>query len=140
MALKIEIQGAEALIKGLEKLQVDAERIVSEEIETGVQVIRTDAVNQAPVDTGLLRVSITAESQGLSGAVATKTPYAGYQEFGTGGEVDIPEGWEQIAEQYKGRGERTVNMSPQPFMNPAFESNVPRIIDNINRRIADELK
>lgn len=140
MAVRIEIQGAKGVIKSLEKLTASAKEIVSEEIDIGVQDIRTDAVANAPVDTGLLRASINAESSGMAGEVYTKTPYAGYQEFGTGGDVDIPEGWEEVAEQYRGRGERTVNMPPQPFMNPAFERNAPKIVERINGRIKDELK
>lgn len=140
MAVRIEIQGEKGVIKSLEKLTASATEIVSEEIDIGVQDIRTEAVNRVPVDTGLLRASINAESSGLEGVVYTKTPYAGYQEFGTGGDVDIPEGWEQVAEQYRGQGVRTVNMPPQPFMNPAFERNAPKIVERINDRIKDELK
>lgn len=140
MAFRIEIQGAEALIKGLNKIAISVQSIVEEEIEVGVQDIRTDAVNAAPVDTGNLRASIQAESEGLEGEVFTRVPYAGYMEFGTGGDVDVPEGWEEVAEQYRGQGIRTVNITPRPFMNPAFEANAPKIIDNINRRIGNELK
>lgn len=138
--LKIEVQGAKALVKGLKKLSVQARAIVEEEIEIGVQDIRTDAVLNAPVDTGRLRSSIQAESQGLQGEVSTNVPYAGPMEFGTGGEVDVKPGWEEIAEQYRGKGERTVNIRPRPFMYPAMEKNTPKIIKNINKRIDDELK
>lgn len=139
-ALKIEVQGAKALIKGLKKLSIDARSIVEEEIEVGVQDMRTDAVANAPVDTGLLRASITAQSQGLEGEVSTNVPYAGPMEFGTGSEVNIQPGWEDIAEQYRGKGIRTVNIRPQPFMYPALEKNAPQIIKTINKRIDDELK
>lgn len=140
MPVRIEIQGAQAVIKGLNGLVENARYIVEEEIEIGVQDIRTDAVVAAPVDTGALRASIQAESQGLEGEVYTKSPYAGYMEFGTGGEVDVPEGWEEVAEQYRGQGVRTVNIKPRPFMAPALEANAPKIVGNINKRIGDELK
>lgn len=139
-ALKIEVTGAKALIKGLKKLSIQARSIVEEEIEVGVQDMRTDAVANSPVDTGLLRSSITATSQGLEGEVATNVPYAGPMEFGTGGEVDVQPGWEEIAEQYRGNGIRTVNIRPRPFMYPAMEKNAPKIIKTINKRIDDELK
>lgn len=138
--LKIQVQGADALIKGLKKLSIAAKSIIEEEIEVGVQDIRTDAVLAAPVDTGRLRSSINAESKGLEGKVSTNVPYAGYMEFGTGGEVDVQPGWEDIAEQYRGKGERTVNIAPRPFMRPALENNAPKIIGNINKRIDGELK
>lgn len=137
--LKIEVIGAEALIRGLEQLPVKVRGILEDEIAVGVQDIRTDAVSYAPVDTGLLRGSIRAESEGLEGEVSTNVPYAGPMEFGTGGEVNIQPGWEEIASQYKGRGVRTVNITPRPFMRPALEQNTPKIIKNINGAIDDEL-
>ena len=139
-ALKIEVQGAKALIKGLKKLSTDARSIVEEEIEIGVQDIRTDAVANAPVDTGLLRASITAQSQGLEGEVATNVPYAGFMEFGTGGEVNIQPGWEDIAEQYRGKGNQDGQYQAAPVHVPCIEKNAPRIIKTINKRIDDELK
>ena len=137
--IKLQVDGANALIKGLKKMSSDAVRIAEEEIEAGVQDIRTDAVAAAPVDTGRLRSSITAESQGLEGEVSTNVEYAGYMEFGTGGEVDVQPGWEDIAEQYRGSGERTVNITPRPFMRPAMEKNAPKIVERINTRINNDI-
>lgn len=138
--LNIQIEGASALIRGLTALSGVVEQIVGEEIEAGVQDIRTDAVMFAPVDTGRLKASIEAEASGLYGEVKTDVGYAGHMEFGTGGEVDVREGWEDIAEQYRGQGKRTVNIAPRPFMRPALEKNAPKIIERINDRIGKELE
>ncbi len=139
MALKIEIQGANALLKGLKKLTAAAESIVEEEVEVGVQDIRTTAVSLVPVDTGRLRSSITAAYQGLTGEVSTNVKYAGAMEFGTGGSVDVKPGWEEVAEQYRGKGIRSVNIAPRPYMRPALEQNAPLIVGRINDRIKREL-
>lgn len=138
--LKIEIEGANALIQGLKGLGDAVQGIVEEEIEVGVQDIRTTAVSLVPVDTGRLRSSIQAESSGLTGEVSTNVEYAAYMEFGTGGDVDVRPGWEEIAEQYRGSGQRTVNIAPKPYMRPALEVNAPKIVGSINRRIGEELK
>lgn len=137
--VKIEIEGADALIRYLGGFNDQIAEIVSEEIEIGVEMIRNGAIQLAPVDTGRLRTSIQAEASGLSGEVKTNVEYAGYMEFGSGGSVDVRPGWEEIAEKYRGKGERTVNIVPRPFMRPAFEKNVPEIMDQINDRIGKEL-
>lgn len=137
--VNIEIEGADALIGFLGGLSDQVADIVSEEIEAGVQSIREDAVKLAPVDTGRLRSSIQAEASGLNGEVKTNVEYAGYMEFGTGGNVDVKPGWEEIAEKYRGKGERTVNIAPRPFMRPALEKNAPEIMNQINDRIGKEL-
>ena len=46
--------------------------------------------------------------------------YSAYHEFGTGRLVSIPDGWEEMAAQFKGKGIREVNIMPRPFMRPAF--------------------
>lgn len=137
--VSIEIEGADALISFLGGLSGQVTDIVSDEIEAGVEQIRNDAIQLAPVDTGRLRTSIQAEASGLSGEVKTNVEYAGYMEFGTGGNVDVRPGWEEIAEKYRGKGERTVNIAPRPFMRPALEKNTPEIMKQINDRIGKEL-
>lgn len=137
--VNIEIEGANALINYLGDLSGQVTEIVSDEIEAGVEQIRNDAIQLAPVDTGRLRTSIQAEASGLRGEVKTNVEYAGYMEFGTGGSVDVRPGWEEIAEKYRGKGMRTVNITPRPFMRPAFEKNVPEIMSQINDRIGKEL-
>lgn len=133
--LNIEINGADAVIRLLKGLPKEVEDIVSVEIEVGVQDIRTDAMSLIPVDTGRARNSINAESKGMSGEVSVDVEYAGYLEWGTGGEVDVPAGWEEMAEKWRGQGKRTVNMPPRPFLRPAFEKAVPNIVKNIGNEI-----
>ena len=51
-----------------------------------------------------MRNSIHAESalNGLTGRVVVDASYAPYVEFGTGGKVSVPSGYESFAMQYKG--------------------------------------
>ena len=76
---------------------------------------------KAPVDFGTLQNSINWQKvNDLDYNVGTKIPYAPFMEFGTGGLVDIPSGWEGMAEPFKGKGIKQVNLTPQPFMYPAY--------------------
>lgn len=54
-----------------------------------------------------------------------------YVEFGTGSEVDVPEGLEDYAMQFKGDGVRQVNLPAQPYLFPAWESYRPKYIEEI---------
>lgn len=80
----------------------------------------------APVDYGTLRSSLKftkvapLEYEIVSSGAGSE--YAPYQEFGTGGLVNIPAGLENEAAKYKGKGERQINMRSQPFFfAPAFK-------------------
>ena len=76
---------------------------------------------KAPKDFGTLHLSINWEKvDDLDYNVGTRMPYAPFQEFGTGGLVNIPLGWEEMAIRFKGKGIRQVNLTPQPFMYPAY--------------------
>lgn len=88
--------------------------------------IEATAKRLAPYDKGKLRQNIVwtqpmeREPGIIRHIVQALMPYSAYQEFGTGGFVDVPEGWESIAIKFKGKGKRQINMKPQPFMYPAF--------------------
>ena len=117
----------------------EIEELLEAEISDAVLNIQGGAIKDAPVDEGFLKASIRAESEGLSGKVWTKIPYAPYQEFGTGGLVDIPAGWEEYAIKFKGAGIRQVNMKPQPFLYPNFFKYGRELIVNLDKGI-DALK
>ena len=62
----------------------------------------------APIDNGTLRQSIhqtaTIGGKGLEYNVGTNLPYAPYMEFGTGGKVDVPIEFQDMANDAKGKG------------------------------------
>lgn len=119
----IRIQGLNELAQTLkavaEKVPQQTKVITA---KSGLDLQRR-AKKDAPVDTGKLRQSINYESQDegftavvtAGGAIA---PYAPYVEFGTGGLVEVPDGWEGIAAEFKGEGKRTINLKPQPYLIP----------------------
>ena len=83
------------------------------------------AKQKAPHDLGYLAQNIGHEPVvGLrDGNIGTKiysnAPYSAYHEFGTGTMVDVPDGWHDVAIQFKGKGIRQVNIKARPFLIPS---------------------
>lgn len=142
MDLRVRVDGAKALISGLEKLSRDVAGVVTDEIEATLASTQADAIANTPVEFEALRASIMMEMNpaDLSGEVYSTSSYAGYQEWGTGGNVDVPNGWEDMALPWKGKGVKQINLKPQPFMYPAFEKNVPDLIRNLKDEIGRRLR
>lgn len=80
------------------------------------------AKNRVPVDTGKLKQSIyhKMDYSKAIGEVGATEDYAPYIEFGTGGNVAIPNGFDELAGKFKGSGKRKINRKAQPFLIPAF--------------------
>jgi len=69
----------------------------------------------------------------LTFSVEAKAKYSAYIEFGTGGQVSIPAGYEDLAMMFKGRGLRTINIRPQPFLIPSYENEKPKLIQRLKK-------
>jgi HK97 gp10 family phage protein len=65
---------------------------------------RNEAVKKAPAAFGKLRQQIGIESSNdYEKKVVSNADYSAYVEFGTGGKVDVPSEWQQIANEAKGK-------------------------------------
>jgi HK97 gp10 family phage protein len=111
------------LIKQIYSFGDEAKRMaVSITNSTAENIIR-DAKQKVVVDLGQLRQSIgktTARVAYNKSFVFANAPYAAYVEFGTGGKVKIPKGFGEIANKFKGKGARQINLRPRPFLIPAY--------------------
>ena len=101
----LNLSGMENLTKRLKTIQDDLTKGVAEEISASTMKIEKDAKRNAPVNIGTLRQSIHGEStlNGMTGKVTVDASYGAYVEFGTGGKVKIPSGYEEFAGQFKGK-------------------------------------
>lgn len=101
----LNLSGMENLTKRLKTIQDDLTKGVAEEISASTMKIEKDAKRNAPVNIGTLRQSIHGEStlNGMTGKVTVDASYGAYVEFGTGGKVKIPAGYEDFAAQFKGK-------------------------------------
>lgn len=93
-----------------------AELVVS---KTGHDMQATAQVN-CPVDTGLLRSSISLDMQGLGFELGPTVDYGGFVEEGTDGPYLIHNafGW-GITVEHPGN-------SPEPYLAPAFDHHLPQ--------------
>jgi HK97 gp10 family phage protein len=116
------------LLKQIDSFGDDAKRMAVSITNVTADDIVSDAKNKAPVDLGQLRLSIKktdATIQNNSSLIFSNAPYSAYVEFGTGGKVSIPKGFEELASKFKGKGRKKINIKPQPFFIPAYLQNIP---------------
>lgn len=118
MANSLEAQVATLNQRFLKK-SVELSTLLHVALEEASILVEGRAAALAPVDTGLLRRSIThrvIERKGYPiGQVGTNVEYAAYQEFGTS------------------------KMAPQPYLMPALRESRPLVKDIVARRLKTAL-
>jgi HK97 gp10 family phage protein len=134
-----KIEGLDALIKRLGGLGPQLSKEVALEVNASALAIQSKARRDAPIDYGILRNSIQLKE--INGkdkvmyTVGSVLRYAPYVEFGTGGLVSVPAGYEDFAMQFKGKKGVKINLKPRPYLIPAFESQIPILRKNIQNVI-----
>jgi HK97 gp10 family phage protein len=95
------------VLKRFDTLESKVKEDVKAEINASALNIQSGAKRLAPVNFGQLRNSIYLKEQkvekGIIFTVGAKASYAAYVEFGTGGKVSIPAGFEELASGFKGK-------------------------------------
>jgi HK97 gp10 family phage protein len=139
--ISFKIEGLDALIKRLGKLPPKIAKEVAMEVNASALAIQSKAKRDVKVDNGTLRNSIQLKEVNVGTkivyTVGSALKYAPYVEFGTGGEVNVPAGYETFAIQFKGKGIRKINLRARPYLIPAFESEIPILRKNIKNVIAN---
>jgi len=137
--ISFKIEGLDALIKRLGKLAPEIAKEVAMEVNASALAIQSKARRDVKVDNGILRNSIQLKEintgDKIMYTVGSRLKYAPYVEFGTGGTVSVPAGYEDFAIQFKGKGIRKINLRPRPYLIPAFESEIPVLRKNIQNVI-----
>lgn len=119
--VKLEVQGLNETINRLKKAGKDIAVETDAELQAAAVNVERVASQRVPVDTGRLKNAISQRKVGnMSYEIVAQTNYAAYVEFGTGTGVDVPNGLESYAMQFKGKGVRKVNRRAKPFMFPAL--------------------
>jgi HK97 gp10 family phage protein len=139
--ISFKIEGLDALIKRLGKLSPKIAKEVAMEVNASALAIQSKAKRDVQVDNSTLRSSIQLKeiNQGskIVYTVGSALKYAPYVEFGTGGLVNVPAGYESFAMQFKGTKGYKVNLRARPYLIPAFESEIPILRKNIKNVIAN---
>lgn len=128
---ELKVTGIEQLQNRIKKLSEAVKVEVVKEIQASGEVIRNAAVVRVPVDTGFLKNSISVKNLDNGVENVAQKDYSAYVEFGTGTKVDVPAGLEDYAIQFKGKGERQVNLPARPFMFPSYFEEKPRLIKRL---------
>ena len=102
-----DIGNLSEVLKRFDTLDTKIQQEVKDEINASALNIQSGAKRLAPVNFGQLRNSIYLKEQkvekGVVFTVGAKASYAPYVEFGTGGKVSIPAGFEELASGFKGK-------------------------------------
>lgn len=155
MAKGFEIKGISDLLNKLEDLSVDAlQEIDAEMTATAFSIAKKAKQNVSNIprvgasgeqrvttDVGGIAQRIDVENKPFDKAIKVNANYAAYVEFGTGALVDVPQGLEDYAIQFKGKGVRQVNLPARPFLFPAtkietkdLEKRLKTIIESEGRK------
>jgi HK97 gp10 family phage protein len=107
-SITFDIVGINKVMDTLHKFNKQTQIELKEEVAASALKIQSDAKKNAPVNLGTLRQSIYLESEIKSEyqykfTIGSKASYAAYIEFGTGGKVSIPKGFQSYASQFKGK-------------------------------------
>ncbi len=122
MAFGLNLTGIKEVKNALKTMDKHLRQDVGDEINASALTIQSSAKRLAPVDLGFLRNNIALVPIGdLTFSVEAKAKYSAYIEFGTGGQVSIPAGYEDLAMMFKGRGLRTINIRQQPYQSYYYD-------------------
>lgn len=146
----MSINGVESLLSKLDRLGVNSEEVLYKSLQKQGELVKGQAKELCPKDTGDLKKSIRKSTKRYKGKIVarvyTNSDHATYVEFGTGkaGERTNKNNNVNVAyKQDKWRvnipnvGYRWIEGQPaQPYLYPALKNNEGKIMENIK----DELK
>lgn len=121
--LTLNLQGLPDLLAKLDRMDIAAQQaILLPAVEEGAEILRADAANRAPRDTGAL-------AEGMTMTVVKKEPHY----------VSVKVGPDR--KQFYGRfiENGTAHIAPRPFLGPALTTNRERILTLIRERIANAI-
>ncbi len=108
MPITFQIKNLQQALKGIDKYSADVKQAVDDELTATAHEVVGMAQSLAPVDDGNLRANIrVARDEPMNKVIESAASYSAYQEFGTGGNVNVPaepEGLAEYAAQFKGAG------------------------------------
>jgi HK97 gp10 family phage protein len=157
-----DLQGLNKALADMYKYSAYVKEEVNLELTATVNEAADLAKQLAPVDDGALRNGIVAGgSVNEKATLASNAAYSGFQEFGTGGNVSIPEFAEGLtdlaayAEQFRGAGlpgyhpvkfkdgswrmvPNQLNLPARPFFFPAIQSATLEMISRLQKILANE--
>ena len=139
------VTGGEELARNFAKVGKELFSETEKAIEAACLFVEGEAKKKAPVDTGLLRNSISHRVRSLPlqvvGEVGSATEYAAYQEFGTGIYAKDGNGRKTPWFVALPNDDRfwTHGAEPKPFLTPAVNENKSKIVRIIEKFLKRKL-
>jgi HK97 gp10 family phage protein len=130
-------RGLAGILRNMNAYSRELKRDLTLEVFRATTKIEGTAKSKVVVDTGKLKQSIyhRMDYAKATGQVGATEFYAPFIEFGTGGNVSIPNGFADFASEFKGAGVRTINRSAQPFLIPAFLEETQKLKEEIKKTV-----
>lgn len=104
--MSVQIIGMDKLLAQFAELGTNGVRMASAIVASTADNIVVEAIKLAPVDLGTIRQNIgkniVNENNVIIANIFSNAPESPFQEFGTGGKVDVPEEMAEIAAQFQG--------------------------------------
>ena len=148
--LKVKVTGINVLLSGLDQYSNEIQKQAAKEIQDWAKRTVADAQRDVPVDTGDLKSSIRdvvgadrltwiVKVGGINGV-----DYAPYVVFGTGALVDQSFlqqfGLVQYASQFRGKGEKQVNLPMRDFLYRNARTEFEKTFQNIKKILESSWK
>ena len=137
MSNEVRLIGTSQVLANIGEIEAQILNQASAILQGVVLEATYEAKMSAPVDLGGLVQSINAgySQTELEGTISANAPYAPYVEFGTGGLVEIPQGFEELAAKFKGKGVKRVNLPARPFLIPAAQKGAKELQEKLSKLI-----
>lgn len=148
MTISMEIEGLDEAIRKLKLYDGKSSKAIGKAISKSGRNIRDDAKSHVPVRTGALRDSLMArfksnDLQSVVKADYNKSPHAHLIEYGVEASVVKPENKKALKfaagndVKYARGPVKLPARKARPFMNPAFQSEKPKVENEIKKILKD---
>lgn len=133
----VEFKGLKETIAKLEDAGDDIKKKVDFAIGINTDAMATEAKQRAPVDTGRLRSSISANKvKDYLYELVAQVDYAAYLEFGTGRYAanyvpSLEPEWEALAKQFYKNGQGTT--PERPYLYPSYKRILPILYKDLEQ-------
>jgi HK97 gp10 family phage protein len=128
--IKVNVLGMDKALGDISRYAKGVGERVEQELRTTAQLVRNDAIKNAPVDQGQLRRFIVADPvRNYETAVVSQAKYSEFIEYGTGDLGKNPKGGHTSKKRWvyfdelSGEFRIARPQRPRPFMFPAAEAN-----------------
>lgn len=105
--ITFDITNFDKVFTKLESMDKKIQENVKNEVNASALKIQSGAKRLAPINLGQLRNSIYLKERNVKNGfvftIGSNSKYAAFIEFGTGGKVSIPKGFETLASGFKGK-------------------------------------